>query len=537
MARGVFVSFVLACVLAPPALARDAYVTNFNGASVSVIDTATNTAATSTIPVGNAPAGLAITPDGSRAYVTNRFAGPPGTVSVIDTATNAVVGTPIVVGNGPSAIAITPNGQFAYVANRTSNDISVIDTATNTVVGSPIALAPAANPKGIAITPNGQFAYVTEGGLNNVVVISTASNSVVGSPIPAGLNPFSVAVTPDGASVYVVNQNSGTVTPINTATNTAGTPIPVPSAPINLAITRNGKFAYIVSQNSPNSTVSMIDTATNTVVGSPILTGSQSLGMTFTPSGKTGYVTNGDDDNVSVIDTNTNTTTGAPIGVGNGPLGIAVVPGQAPVASFTAGPGAPGKPVAFNASASKVTGSTVGRYDWSFGDGSTADDAGPTPSHTYAKAGSYNVTVTEFDAAGCGANQLFTGQTAYCSGLGAPKLTKAVSVPKNSFSFGKVKLNKKKGTAILPVKVPGPGSLKLKGSEVKSQRAARGAGGSLAKSVKAAGTVKLKIIPKGKAKKQLKKSGKAKVKVKVTYTPTGGIANAKTKKLKLIKRG
>src|SRR6476646_2353172 len=105
VARAIVVSFVLACVLAPSALARNAYVTNFNGTSVSVIDTGTNTAAPSTIPVGNAPAGLAITPDGSRAYVTNRFAGPPGTVSVIDTSTNTVVGTPTVVGNGPSAIA------------------------------------------------------------------------------------------------------------------------------------------------------------------------------------------------------------------------------------------------------------------------------------------------------------------------------------------------------------------------------------------------------------------------------------------------
>jgi YVTN family beta-propeller protein len=537
VARAVLVSFVLACVLAPSALARDAYVTNSNGGSVSVIDTGTNTAAASTIPVGAFPAGLAITPDGSRAYVPNRFAGPPGTLSVIDTSTNTVVGTPIVVGNGPSAIAITPNGQFAYVANRTSNDVSVIDTATNAVVGSPIPLGASANPKGIAITPDGQHAYVANGGLNTVSVISTASNSVVGLPIPAGgVNPFSLAITPDGATVYVVNQNSGSVTPISTATNTAGSPIPVTSAPINLAISRNGNFAYIVSQNTPFSAVSIIDTATNTVVGSPITTGAQSLGMAFTPSGKTGYVSNGDDDNVSVIDTNTNTTTGSPIGVGNGPLGVAVTPDQGPTAAFTAGKSAPGKPLAFDATASTEGGDSVGQYNWNFGDGTKLDDGGPTPSHTFAKAGTYQVTVTEFSGAGCGPNLVFTGQTAYCEGNPASKLTKPVSVPKNSFSFGKVKLNKKKGTAILPVKVPGPGSLKLKGSKVKSQRPARGAGDGLAKTVKAAGTVKLKIVPKGKAKKKLNKAGKAKVKVKVTYTPTGGIANAKSKKIKLVKR-
>ena len=48
-----------------------AYVTNDSGSnSVSVIDTATNTVV-ATIAVGQFPFGVAITPDGTRAYVTN----------------------------------------------------------------------------------------------------------------------------------------------------------------------------------------------------------------------------------------------------------------------------------------------------------------------------------------------------------------------------------------------------------------------------------------------------------------------------------
>jgi YVTN family beta-propeller protein len=47
------------------------------------------------------------------AYVANRS---DGTVSVIDTATNTVVGT-IAEGDGPIAIAITPDGTRAYVTN------------------------------------------------------------------------------------------------------------------------------------------------------------------------------------------------------------------------------------------------------------------------------------------------------------------------------------------------------------------------------------------------------------------------------------
>jgi YVTN family beta-propeller protein len=71
-----------------------------------VIDTATNTVV-ATVPVGNEPFGVAVTPDG-HAYVTNRDeALPSGSVSVIATATNEVVVT-IPVGDQPLAVGIAP---------------------------------------------------------------------------------------------------------------------------------------------------------------------------------------------------------------------------------------------------------------------------------------------------------------------------------------------------------------------------------------------------------------------------------------------
>ena len=66
--------------------------------SVSVIDTASN-AVSATIPVNSGPlgsGGIAITPDGKHAYVTNEHNG----VSVIDTASNTVVAT-VPIGNSP----------------------------------------------------------------------------------------------------------------------------------------------------------------------------------------------------------------------------------------------------------------------------------------------------------------------------------------------------------------------------------------------------------------------------------------------------
>src|SRR6516225_1057251 len=128
----------LACLVAPASvLAENAYITNLVSANVSVIDTATNTVI-ATIPVGGlSPFGVAVTPDGSKVYVTDSSRS--GHVSVIATATNTVIAT-IPVGEGPRGVAVTPDGSKVYVTNvelpPNPPVVSVIATATNTVIAT-----------------------------------------------------------------------------------------------------------------------------------------------------------------------------------------------------------------------------------------------------------------------------------------------------------------------------------------------------------------------------------------------------------------
>src|SRR5437667_12834706 len=63
--------FSLVTAAASPASALPfAYITNFGSASVSVIDTATNTVV-ATVPVGAAPFGVAVNRAGTRAWVAD----------------------------------------------------------------------------------------------------------------------------------------------------------------------------------------------------------------------------------------------------------------------------------------------------------------------------------------------------------------------------------------------------------------------------------------------------------------------------------
>jgi hypothetical protein len=108
------------------------------------------------------------------------------------------------------------------------------------------------------------------------------------------------------------------------------------------------------------------------------------------------------------------------------------------------------------------------------------------------------------------------------------------SPPSNDFSLGKLKKNKNKGTALLTVDVPGPGTLTLGGTGVKAQRSA---GATISKEVTKAGPVTLKVKAKGKKKTKLLDNGKVKVKAQVTYTPSGdlpGTPNTELKKIKLV---
>jgi hypothetical protein len=102
-------------------------------------------------------------------------------------------------------------------------------------------------------------------------------------------------------------------------------------------------------------------------------------------------------------------------------------------------------------------------------------------------------------------------------------------LPPNDFTFGKVKKNKKKGTAKLTVTVPFPGAGDL---ELAKSKKLKGD----AKRAAAEGRVKLKVRPKGKTKKKLADKGKAKVTAVVTFTPDGGTPNTEDKKIKLVKR-
>ena len=126
-----------------------------------------------------------------------------------------------------------------------------------------------------------------------------------------------------------------------------------------------------------------------------------------------------------------------------------------------------GDPVSFSASGLDVW--PLSPPSFSFGDGGQA--AGTTVAHAYAAPGSFSVKVTATDAGG--RPTASTGTV----------LVKA----RNFFTFGKLSLNRKKGTATQDVIVPEPGSLAITGKGIKKATIRIAKGGTVKVPLKAAG--------------------------------------------------
>jgi YVTN family beta-propeller protein len=167
------------------------YVTSSNMSStLTVLNTATNVVV-ATIPLRFLASGVVFTPDGARAYVEqqNEF------LNVIDTATNTVVIDLLQATVFHDHLAITPDGSRLYVTSPVINTVSVIDTNTNAVVNA----IPLQHPSFPAMTSDGTRVY-TATVLNTVSVIDTATNTVTGT-IPVTINPvlgclLRIAITP-----------------------------------------------------------------------------------------------------------------------------------------------------------------------------------------------------------------------------------------------------------------------------------------------------------------------------------------------------
>jgi YVTN family beta-propeller protein len=281
-----------------------------NGANALFrLNTQTNSFEGDAIGLGGDAEFVAVSPNGKEAWVVNSVSpydginSAPGTVTLID---NASAKTPAfqmtIPGMGQLAygIAINPEGTRAWVTNTYNADITVIDLKNNRVMPVPVQCGD--GPNGLVFTPNGKSVYVTAGVDDDIVEINTKTLLMVGDPIHVGFDPRGIVVTPNGKKVYVANAD-GTVSVVDTATNKVTSTINLSANngayALGCAITPDGKYVYVPNQSA--RTVVVISTQTDAVVGEPVSVGNTPGLIAIAPDGRRAYVTNLFDNTVSII--------------------------------------------------------------------------------------------------------------------------------------------------------------------------------------------------------------------------------------------
>ncbi len=170
--------------------------------------------------VQGAPALLALTPDGSKLYVSQFMTSSTNKITVMNTSTMTVTKT-INVGTMPHGIRMTHDGTKVFVANMMSDNISVIDVATDSEIQR-IPLAsdvhpgepPKYSPMEVAISPDDSLVLVACSDKHEVRMFNSHTYQLVDS-IQVGNQPWHLQFTPDGNFCYVTNRVSNSVSMIH----------------------------------------------------------------------------------------------------------------------------------------------------------------------------------------------------------------------------------------------------------------------------------------------------------------------------------
>lgn len=167
-------------------------------------------------------------------------------------------------------VAVTPDGSRAFVANIGSGSVTAVDLKAKKHLKD---IRTGDGAEGIAVTPDGRQVWVTNRAADTVTVVDAATLEPLGS-LPSAAFPIRAEATPDGKRVLVSNAKSGDLAVFSTADRTLERRIPLEltaketegrlmgdfgnsSVPIGIEIAPDGKRAYVAHANADQ--ISIVD--------------------------------------------------------------------------------------------------------------------------------------------------------------------------------------------------------------------------------------------------------------------------------------
>ena len=304
-----------------------AYIPNQDVNAVSVVNLSSEKFGQTevSIPVGESPGTVAVSPDNARVYIGN---GGDQTLSVIDTYTNTVRHTFSVSGL-PLAVAVSPDNTRVVVTTRDPGSINnpmlrIFDAKTFLELQ---AFSVGYDPDAIAIAFDGTIYIpgndISSNGNVHVFKMNAAGTYEQEADLAVGAisRPEGIAILEkkSDSKIYVAAKtaNGGQIIVVSPASNTILKTINFANKTVDVVLSPNGSKVYVAEES--NSQISIIDTATDELSSAISSLCSFPGGMSISQDGSALYVSDPGSDEVAHLNLETNAWS-SDIKVGSNPV-------------------------------------------------------------------------------------------------------------------------------------------------------------------------------------------------------------------------
>jgi YVTN family beta-propeller protein len=266
-----------------------AYVTNVSSDDLSIIDTATGTV-TATVPMGQIPNAVAVSPDGQRVYVVNSQ---DQTVWRLDGSGTFVNSGPV--GIFANAVVYDAATDTVYVSNMFNGTVTILDGSTLAVQST---VSVGTTPVALTLNPGSSTYRVLVANYGDDTVSGISTAGVVSAPTAVGSGPNGIGVDRVHGTAYVANQLDDTVTYLDATSLTVLDTFTLPpgSSPSDVVVDHAGAHWYVAACCKVLGYLAGTDTPTLSANATD-----SAWGIDIDPSDTTLYVTDPGIDAVDVI--------------------------------------------------------------------------------------------------------------------------------------------------------------------------------------------------------------------------------------------
>lgn len=267
------------------------------------------TPAGTSIPLGDLPLNIALSPDKKLAAITNNGQGTQS-IQLVDLQTRRILDTRVIKKSW-LGLAFSDDARSLYASGGNDNIVVRFRTADRTLAPAdtfflgkpwPVKISPA----GLTVDSKSEKLFVVTKEDNALYIFNTRTRALL-SRTELGTEGYTCLLSPDRQALYISGWGADAVIVIDVKTTAIKNRIPVGDNPNDMAITKNGKLLFVANAN--DNSVSVIDLDRKEVTGviqaalypnAP--PGSTTNSVALGNNDKTLYIANADNNCLAVID-------------------------------------------------------------------------------------------------------------------------------------------------------------------------------------------------------------------------------------------